>query len=83
MKPDSAEYHFTGNKMSFDLHSSLKHNSGLTVMIPLNYRHNVLKSIECNGKEVTYAKRSVRGYDYAFLTVEPGEDYSFKIAFDN
>jgi hypothetical protein len=73
----------SGNKMSFDLHSSLKHNSGLTVMIPLNYRHSVLKSIECNGDEVKYTKRSVRGYDYAFLTVEPGEDYSFKIAFDN
>jgi hypothetical protein len=73
----------SGNKMSFDLNSSLKHNSGLTVMIPLIYRHSVLKSIECNGDEVKYTKGSVRGYDYAFLTVEPGEDYSIKIAFDN
>jgi hypothetical protein len=73
----------SGNKMSFDLHSSLKHNSGLTVMIPLNYRQNVLKRIECNGNEVAYSKRSIRGYDYAFLTVVPGADYSFKIAFDN
>jgi len=74
---------FSGNKISFDLHSSLKHNSSLTVMIPFNYRHNLLKSIRCNGNEVAYTKRSVRGYDYAFLTVEPGTDYSFKIAFDN
>jgi len=59
------------------------HKSGLTVMIPFNCRGNALKSIECNGKEVTYTKRSVRGYDYAFLTVEPGADYTFKIAFDN
>ena len=73
----------SGNKISFNLHSLLNHNSGLTVMIPFNYRHNVLKSIECNGKEAAYTKRSVRGYDYAFLTVEPGANYSFKIAFDN
>jgi len=74
---------FSGNKMSFDLHSSLRHNSGLTVMIPFNYRENSIKRIECNGKEVAYTKRSVRGYEYAFLTVEPGADYSFKVAFDN
>jgi len=73
----------SGSTMSFDLHSSLMHKSGLTVMIPFNCRGNALKSIECNGKEVTYTKRSVRGYDYAFLTVEPGADYTFKIAFDN
>jgi hypothetical protein len=35
------------------------------------------------GKKVAYTKRSVRGYDYAFLAVEPGADYTFKIAFDN
>ena len=73
----------SGNKMSFDLNSSIMHLSSLTVMIPLNYRENPLKSIECNGKEVTYTKRSVRGYDYALLAVKPGADYSFKIAFDN
>jgi hypothetical protein len=74
---------FSGNQISFDLHSSLKHNSGLTVMIPFNYRENSIKRIECNGKEVAYTKRSVRGYEYAFLSVEPGADYSFKVAFDN
>jgi len=72
-----------GNKMSFDLHSYLNQKSGLTVMIPFNYRENAIKSIECNGNEVAYAKRSVRGNDYAFLTVKPGTDYSFKVAFDN
>ena len=74
---------FSGNKMSFDLHSSVKNNSGLTVMIRFNYRENGIKSIECNGTKVAYTKRLVRGHDYAFLTVEPGADYSFKISFDN
>jgi hypothetical protein len=74
---------FSGNKISFDLHSSLKHNSGLTVMIPFNYRHKYLKSIGCNGNKVAYTKRSIRGYDYAFLIVEPGADYSFVISYNN
>ncbi len=73
---------WSDNKMSFKLCSSLKHSSGLTVMIPLLYRDKKLMGIECNGEEVAYAKRSVKGYDYAFLTVQPGADYSFKIAFN-
>lgn len=72
----------SGNKMSFDLQSSIKHKSGLTVMIPIKYRRNLLKSIECNGKSITYTKRPVRGYDYAFLTVRPGADYSFNLYFE-
>jgi hypothetical protein len=73
---------WSDNKMSFNLCSSLKHSSGLTVMIPLLYRDKKLMGIECNGEEVAYKKRSVKGYDYAFLTVQPGADYSFKIAFN-
>jgi hypothetical protein len=72
-----------GRNMTFDLHSSLTHNSRLTVMIPYYYRQKALSNVECNGKKVAYIKRSVRGYDYAFLSVEPGSDYTFKIAFDN
>lgn len=74
---------WSDNKMSFRLHSSLKHSSALTVIVPLNHRDNKLSAIECNGEEVTYIVRSVKGYDYAFLVVEPGKDYYFRIAFDN
>ena len=47
---------WSDNKMSFNLCSSLKHSSGLTVMIPLLYRDKKLMGIECNGEEVAYEK---------------------------
>jgi hypothetical protein len=72
-----------GSNLSFDLHSSLTHKSSLTVMIPFYYRQKALKSVECNGKKVAYTKKIIRGYDYVFLAVEPGADYTFKFAFDN
>jgi len=74
---------WSDNTLSFSLHSSIKHSSGLAVMVPLKHSDNNLSVIECNGKEVKFIIRSVKGYDYAILIVEPGKDYSFRIAFDN
>lgn len=78
------EARFTGiswsaNKLSFTLSSYVKHSSGLTIMVPLEYGNNRITGIECNGKEVKYIERSVKGYDYAFVTVKPGAEYSLII----
>lgn len=78
------EARFTGiswsdNKLSFTLSSSIKHNSGLTIMIPLDHLGKKLTGIECNSKVITYIERSVKGNRYAFVTVEPGEEYSLII----
>jgi hypothetical protein len=78
------EARFTGiswsdNKLSFNLQSSLNHSGGLTIMVPLEYGDNRLTGIECNGEEVKYIKRSVKGYGYAFVTVKPGAEYSLII----
>jgi hypothetical protein len=68
---------WSSDKLSFILHSSLSHSSGLTIMVPLNHGNNRIKSIECNGEEIKYIERSVKGYNYAFVTVKPGTEYSF------
>jgi hypothetical protein len=47
--------------------------------IPLKYGGNRLTGIECNGEEVKYIERSVKGYGYAFVTVKPGAEYSLII----
>ena len=78
------EARFTGiswsdNKLYFTLSSSMKHNSGLTIMIPMDHKGKKLTGIECNSKVITYIERSVKGNGYAFVTVEPGEEYSLII----
>ena len=50
--------------------------------IPLEYGDNRLTGIECNGKGITYIERSVKGYDYAFVTVKPGAEYSLIIDYE-
>ncbi len=70
---------WSDNQLSFTLQSSLNHSGGLTIMVPLEYGGNRLMGIECNSAEVKYIKRTVKGYDYAFVTVKPGAEYSWVI----
>ncbi len=82
------EARFTGiswsaNKLSFNLQSSLSHSGGLTIMVPLEQGNNRISRIECNGEEIKYIERSVKGYKYAFVTVKPGAEYSLLIDYTN
>jgi hypothetical protein len=81
------EARFTGiswsdNKLSFNLQSSINHSGCLTIMVPLEYGDNRITGIECNSEKVRYIERSVKGYDYAFITVKPGADYSLIIDYE-
>ena len=70
---------WSANKLSFNLQSSLSYSGSLTIMVPLKHGNNRLKVIECNGNEIKYIERSVKGYYYAFVTVKPGAEYSLVI----
>jgi len=67
---------WSGNKLKFNLISSVKDINGLTFMIP--FRHNEIEVSEINvdGKVVPLNKETVRGIDYVFSTVKPGSTYS-------
>ena len=71
--------YWSGNKLSFSLNSSLKHSNGLTIMVPFRYNDREIGRISCNGKDAEFIHRSVKGTDYAFLTVTPGAVYSISV----
>jgi hypothetical protein len=71
------------NKLSFRLKSSLKHPDGLTFMVPYRYGNKKIAGISCNEKESSFITRSVRGREYAFLTVKPGETYSIIVNYSD
>jgi hypothetical protein len=73
---DFTDINWSNNRLSFNLNSSLKHSNGLTFIVPSMYRDKKIKSITGNGKDFPFIKRSVKGSDYAFVTVEPGINYS-------
>jgi hypothetical protein len=64
------------NKLAFNLNSSLKNNNGLTFMVPVKYEDLRIKGITINGNNTRFITRSVKGSDYAFITVESGINYS-------
>jgi len=69
------------DKLSFNLNSSLKHSSGLTCMVPFNSGDKKVKDITSNGKNAPFFKRTVKGSDYAFISVEPGASYSIVVRY--
>ena len=79
---DEAEFSvidFNSDRLSFRLGSSLIHDGGLTIMVPFTYRNKKIARITCDEKEAPFIIRSVKGHNYAMVTVRPGYDYSFKV----
>jgi hypothetical protein len=72
---------WSDNRLSFNLNSSLKHSNGLTFMVPFKYRDKRITGVTRNGKDATFIIRSVKGSDYAFITVEPGANYSILVTY--
>lgn len=69
------------NKLSFDLSSSLTHSNDLTVMVPNDFGNKTIKGILKNNNEASFIVREVKGSAYAFLTVEPGANYSIVVTY--
>jgi hypothetical protein len=80
------EASFTGlncvnNKLAFNISSSLKNDNGLPIMVPVKYKDLRIKVIKLDGKDTRFITRSVKGSDYAFITVESGIKHSIIVYF--
>jgi hypothetical protein len=71
------------NKLSFRLNSSSENSNGLTFMVPYRHGDNKIARITCAEKESSFIIRSVRGSEYAFVTIKPGQSYSVKVNYNN
>ena len=74
---------WSDNQLSFTLNSSLKHGNGLTIMIPANHGDKEITGISKDNKDIQFAIRSVKGSEYAFVTVKAGANYSFLVSYGN
>ena len=74
---------WSNNKLSFTLNSKLQHSSGLTFILPASYAGNKLKEVVKNGTTTPFTIKSVKGSDYAFITVQGGENYSVVANYEN
>lgn len=69
--------------LSFRLNSALRHTHGLSVMVPAGFSRMRIKKITRDGNEQPYILRSVKGSEYAFITVIPGYNYDFTAVYGN
>ena len=74
-----SEIKWKNNKLSFRLNSSIADSNDLTFMVPYRIGDNKVARITCAEKESSFIIRSVRGSDYAFVTIKPGQSYSLKV----
>ncbi len=74
---------WVNNQLSFTLNSSIKHGNGLSFMIPASHGDKKITGITKDNKDVQLTIKSVKGSEYAFVTVEPGANYTFLISYGN
>ena len=72
---------WSGNKLSFKLNSSLKFTNKLTFIVPEAYRDKKISAITANGAVKAYTNRSVKGNNYAMVSVEPGQNYNIVVSY--
>ena len=72
---------WTNNQLSYTLNSYLKHVNGLSFMIPANFGGKKVKGIIKDGKDTQFTIKSVKGSNYAFVTVEPGKKYKISVEY--
>jgi len=81
MKDEATFSHINlaNDKLVFDINSSLKNKDGLTFMVPAEYKGLRVKKIRLDRIDASFITRSVKGSDYALVTVEPGRNHSIVV----
>jgi len=70
---------WSDNNLSFKMQSNLTHTNGITCMIPYQYRNKKIGKISINGTTQSHTVRSIKGFEYALVTVKPGTSYNMKV----
>jgi hypothetical protein len=64
------------NQLSFKINSALEHSNELGCMIPYLFNGKKLNEISIDGRKQSYPVKSIKGFDYAFITIKPGSAYN-------
>jgi hypothetical protein len=70
---------WVNNSLSFKIKSSLTHTNGITCMIPYMYNGKKISNIKINGMTASYAVKTIKGFEYALVTIKPGTNYNMLV----
>jgi hypothetical protein len=83
MKDEAAfsGFDWSNDRLTFKLSSKLVHSSGLTFLLPFNYSNKIIRRLAVNGKEWKFKQMKIKGFEYAPVTVVPGNDYNISVKY--
>ncbi|MEX2231978.1 MAG: hypothetical protein WD824_07455 [Cyclobacteriaceae bacterium] len=73
------DHTWSDNKLTFEINSSLKHDSRLTCLIPFAFNGKKIDTVTIDSKDYPYAVKSLKGFEYAWVMVRPGSDYLVEV----
>ena len=83
MKDEASFTHVTwvNNKLAFNINSSVINNNGLTCMVPVNFKDLRITAISLDGNNTRIVTRTIKGSEYALITVKSGTDHSIVVSY--
>ena len=67
--------------LSFKIKSQITHSNGLSCLVPYIYNGKKTGKITSNGLTQFWSIELIKGFEYAWLSIGPGSDYSVVIAY--
>ena len=68
-------------ELSFILHTGIPNANRLSFLLPFNFNRKRVSIITGNGLDYPVVKKKIKGVDYAWVTVKPGKQFAFRIAY--
>ena len=72
---------WSDNTLSFDIKSPLEAAQGITCMIPATHGSKRISAIENDNESHPFTFQSIKGFEYAFITVKPGANYRLEVIY--
>jgi len=74
-------FDWSNDQLTFKLSSSIKNSNGLTFLLPVKHENKIIRQIIVNAEERKFEKMTIKGFEYALITIFPGNDYNISIKY--
>lgn len=72
---------WSNNHLVFKIKSTITHSNGITFMIPYSFKERKAGSIVVNSVSHPIKIHSIKGCEYAMLTISPGSNYNIDVTY--
>ena len=77
------DINWSKGSLSFKIKSTLIHSNKLTFRVPYFFNKRKVIEIKIDGEKQPFSAKNVKGYDYAFISIDAGKNYSVAVKYSN